>query len=440
VIGDRARRSAAGPLKRNAAVQSLAAACLVLLAFVPLGACGKKGPPLPPLVKLPAAPADFTAERLGADVKVQFTVPPTNTDGSKPANLERVEIYRFTGPEAATDDQLLKLGTRIARMPVKAPRDPDLTTEADEPPEEADVEEEGLDQGAIAQIEDEVGPESAQPVELPDKSKHQPKNLPSSIGPASPLPSTTYVAVGFNKSGRRGPLSRRVVIPLVSPPMAPSQPKIGYDETTIRITWSRSDSIVPVQEAATADLLPSRFIGLTLPEFSYHVYDVSPSADGGVTTAQTSPVAGPHRLTGKPVPEPHYEDTRIAWGATRCYVIRTVETFGTLALESDGSPPECTTLVDTFPPAAPKELKAVATTGAINLIWEPNSEPDVVGYIVLRGIWLGESLARITPAPITETTFSDATAPGTRYVYSIQAVDKAGNVGPMSERADDTVR
>ena len=26
-------------------------------------ACGKKGPPLPPLVKLPVAPADFTAAR-----------------------------------------------------------------------------------------------------------------------------------------------------------------------------------------------------------------------------------------------------------------------------------------------------------------------------------------------------------------------------------------
>jgi hypothetical protein len=403
-------------------------------------ACGKKGPPLPPLVKLPAAPADFIAERLGADVKVQFTVPPVNTDGSKPANLERVEIYRFIGPELATDDQLLKYGTRIGQLPVKAPRNPDVTTEPDEPTEEAEVEKEGLDQGSVAQLEDELGADVPPPVEIPERSRREARTTPLGIGPAVPLPSATYVAVGFNKRGRRGPLSRRVSIPLVPPPKPPSSAKIDYNETAITISWNPPEAIPPVQEPTANDLLPGRFIGLTLPELSYRVYDVSPSAATSSTTEQASAVAGPLRLTDTPVSEPHFEDTRMAWGVTRCYSIRTVETFGTLTLESDPSPPDCTTLVDTFPPAAPKELKAVATAGAINLIWEPNSEADVAGYIVLRGIWPGETLEPITPAPITETTYSDSTKPGTRYVYGVQAVDRAGNVSPISNRADDTVR
>ena len=50
-------------------------------------ACGKKGPPLPPLVKLPVAPLDLAAERRGSTVDLQFTVPSVNTDGSRPANV-----------------------------------------------------------------------------------------------------------------------------------------------------------------------------------------------------------------------------------------------------------------------------------------------------------------------------------------------------------------
>jgi len=50
-------------------------------------ACGKSGPPLPPLVRVPVAPADVTADRRGNDVELQFTVPDTNTDRTRPANI-----------------------------------------------------------------------------------------------------------------------------------------------------------------------------------------------------------------------------------------------------------------------------------------------------------------------------------------------------------------
>src|SRR5262249_1412241 len=46
---------------------------------------GGRGPPLPPLVKLPIAPADITAERRGDHVDLQFTVPSANTDNTRPA-------------------------------------------------------------------------------------------------------------------------------------------------------------------------------------------------------------------------------------------------------------------------------------------------------------------------------------------------------------------
>src|SRR5207249_959210 len=77
-----------------------------------LTGCGKKGPPLPPLIRLPAAPAEFAVHRRGSTVAIQFAVPSANTDGSTPADLAHVDVYALTGPSLVTPDDLLKRGSR----------------------------------------------------------------------------------------------------------------------------------------------------------------------------------------------------------------------------------------------------------------------------------------------------------------------------------------
>ena len=69
-------------------------ACLALAAIA-LG-CGMKGPPLAPLVIVPAQVANVSAERFDDQVFVSFQVPSENTDGSAPADLDRVEVYALT--------------------------------------------------------------------------------------------------------------------------------------------------------------------------------------------------------------------------------------------------------------------------------------------------------------------------------------------------------
>ena len=65
-------------------------------------------------------------------------------------------------------------------------------------------------------------------------------------------------------------------------------------------------------------------------------------------------------------------------------------------------------------------------TGAINLIWDANTEADLGGYLVLRGEAPGDTLQPLTPQPIRETRYRDtAVKPGVRYVYAIVAVDRA---------------
>ena len=244
------------------------------------------------------------------------------------------------------------------------------------------------------------------------------------------MPATrTYVAVGVSKRGRKGPPSKRIDVPLVPPPAPPSVVKVEYSEKEITVTWTPPESAAPAHDGeapAGSATLPSRPIGPGVPStVGYNVYEAS---RGGET-----------RLTKSPVAEPTYNDNRIAWGAERCYVVRTVETLGSLTIESDAPPPACATFVDTFPPAAPKELHAVAGDKSINLIWEPNPEKDLAGYIVLRGL-APDALAAVTPKPIEEARYTDVVPPGVRYVYAVQAMDKAGNVGPMSNRVEEAAR
>jgi hypothetical protein len=410
----------------------------ILFAF----ACGKKGPPLPPLVKVPTAPIDFSAVRRGDQVDLQLKVPDTNTDRTRPANIERVDIYAITGASSMSDDELLRSATRIAAVAVKAPRDPDETIDPGEPAEEMEPPEgEGLDQGAIARAEEAIG--TIRSPEADPDPKNGESRLPAEVGvpllgPAATRPvERTYFSVGVSKSGRRGPISPRIVVPLVPPPLPPPPPTIAYDERTLTLTWASERA--PLETSASNDeaVLPSRPFDVPLPPLAYHVWDVSEPYDDGSGAAVETPAL----LTRTPLSEPRYEDSRpFVWDVTRCYVVRSVETVFGSEIQSESSLPGCVTPADTFAPGPPKELRSVAGEGSISLIWQANSERDLEGYIVLRAASPGEQLEPVTPQPIQETNFTDAVRPGIRFAYAVRAVDRAGNASEPSNRVEETAR
>ena len=361
-------------------------------------ACGKKGPPLPPLVKLPVAPSDVTAVRRADTVDLQLTVPSANTDSSRPANVARVDVYAFTGPATVSEADVLKQGTKVASIAVKAPRDPDATFDPDDPEQfEADIEPpegEGLDQGAVAHVQEAL---TGARCRLRRRSRH---------------------------GGRSNVRRRR-----------------HYDQGAPRSVVAARGRAAGAVAAATA-------------EAGSHIH-----GDGGHREVASRRSRRRNRrprkwhtastkwrghletpLTKPPIAETQYTDARLTWGATRCYAVRSVETVDALSVESEATPPACVTLADTFPPAAPKGLQAVATEGVINLIWDANTETDLDGYILLRGVAPGDELAPITPSPIRETAFQDRVPAGVRYVYALKAVDKAGNASPPSERIEETAR
>lgn len=353
--------------------RTAALACVLLAAAS--CACGKKGPPLPPLVHLPAPPGDLVASRRGATAEVRFVVPATNADGSKPADLVRVDVYAMSSADAVTDDEVVRRGRRIGTLDINPPPDPDEDPDAPRPEHKLAK---GLDQGAPAQITE---------------------SIPDAEGAGIRY----YASVGVNKRGRRGPVSRRGAVPLGSAPAAPPAPMVSYDEKAITVSWPDTPP-----DSAGAGVA---------------VYDA--------TTGK--------RLTDKPATDSSFADQRIEWGAERCYAIGRLAETERLPIESESSDKTCVTLKDTFPPAAPTGVTAVAAEGSVNLIWNANTEADVAGYLVLRGTG-GEKPKPITPTPIRETTFRDTLPSGTRATYAIVAVDKAGNASAMSETTEETSR
>jgi len=397
----------------------------ILLAALGIS-CGKEGPPLPPLVRVPAPPAGLVAERRGESVDITLTVPAANTDGTRPANVQRVDIYAITAPASVTDDQLLKLGTRVGSVDVKAPRDPNATVDPDEPASDAEPPiGKGLDQGATTSFKEVLTSAAERTVELSSSSSNGKATAPQPLaGPALQPASRIYAAVGVSTRGRRGPFSNRAGVPLMPAPAPPSEPQVTYDESGIVVTWSAPQARSPIQKPATEDVLPSRPIGFSFSSTAFNVYEVRDQKETRLTTPAST--------------EARFVDKRIEWGVERCYTVRTVELIDPLSVESEASPARCVTPTDTFSPKAPTGLTAVATEGAINLIWDPNTEADLAGYVVLRAAAPSGTFTPVTPAPIQQANFTDSVQPGVRYVYAVRAIDKAGNASEPSEATDAT--
>ena len=329
---------------------------------------------------------------------MQFVLPSANTDGSRPANIERVDVYALTGPAPLSDNEVVKAGTRVGIVAVKAPRDPNETIDADDPDSDLEpLEGPGLDQGAVAHVRELLSEATLTPSDATVR---------------------TYVAVGISTRGRRGPLSKRRRSRSGRRRQHLAPPTVTYDETAITIGWTAARS------AASETERVSRVRRVAAGSRRREAADVG-----------TRDAADRHAVDRDDVSRPPRRVER-----ERCYTVRAVRRIGDLSIEGDAAPPRCLAPADTFAPAAPTGLTAVASEGAINLIWTPNQEADLAGYLVLRAAAPSSDLVAMSPTPIAETTFSDTVQPGMRYTYAIQAVDTAGNVSPASARVEETAR
>ena len=384
--------------------------------------CGRKGPPLPPIVYAPAAASEFTARRIGSDIVLQFKIPTTNTTGATPADLERVEVYAHTGTLPAPADYL-RYGTLIATLPVKPP-DSDAS-ETGKSDEGRGKNEATLEQGAVTTVREELTPQLLEPGKMP---AIKPLTPIAPVAEALETPGTVnlpppvmryYVVMGVSRKNKKGAFAGPLGVPVSSDlPPSPLAADATYTQDALTITWK------PAPGA------PQQF----------NVYEMTDPTDVGPKIRVGVPPVRPGNATV--LTTPSFTD-KVTFGEKKCYVVRTVATVTAIGLESDPSAPVCVTPVDTFPPAAPTQLASVSDEKGVNLIWEPNTEPDLGGYIVLRGEPPSETLMPLTPQPIRDTSYRDtAVQAGHTYIYAVVAVDNATppNRSEESNRQTEVIR
>jgi hypothetical protein len=411
--------------------------------LIPLAGCGKKSPPLAPIRPTPGRVVDIVPRRLGETVVVRVTIPETNLDGSRPVDLDHIEVFAFTALTQSAVRDLKKDATLVGTIQVQraftADEEEARTKKGAPPPPNP-----GEAPGSVGIVTEVLTPAMFIPVTPktpPVKVVEPPDTGPVVALPlAGPVPDIKpvryYAAIGVSRKKVRGPNSPRPTVALDAPPPQPLAVEAAFTESAITVTWKApAEQRLPYQEKAEGDVLKATPKGVApVIVYGYNVYLVS----GGETPPPTSPERA-MPLNAKPLTETEYADGEMTFGKERCYVVRAADR----GVESAPTKTVCVTPTDRFAPPVPSGLAAVASEGAISLIWEGVEAPDLAGYLVLRAVGPDGELRPLFDAPIKETAFRDATAkPGVRYTYAVASVDTATprNVSAASNKVEEAAR
>jgi hypothetical protein len=426
----------------------------LLAALIASAACGKKGPPLAPIVHVPAAVETIAAQRRGDEVVVTMTVPSKNIDGTMPVDIGRIDVFGYTGTSAPPRGRFLEVATLVGAVTVAQPK-----TEAGSPAPDPATSSDPLP-GTAATFRETLTPETlvAKPIPpAPVTGKREPLPLPTAVAaPEGPL-RRFYLALPVSPRGRIGPPGPVAEVRLTPLPEAPATVTRTLVADAVRLDWEPSGGLLgflldrslapeisPLDEPADADPAPAAVLdGPT----RYNVYrEIASPPQTDVPPKAAAPVAAvPVLLNPTPLDVLTFSDPVTALdGRERCYVVRSVRGQGAQAVEGNPSERVCIEPVDNAAPEPPAGLQAVVSEGSIALIWVPNAEADVAGYLVLRGEAGDATLTPVTDAVVTEARYTDRTVkPGVRYVYAVQAIDTRlprPNVSAESMRVEGIAR
>jgi hypothetical protein len=293
----------------------------------------------------------------------------------------------------------------------------------------------------------------------PVEPRRQQSLLPVIETPGPPPPLRRfYMAVPFSTRGRNGPPGGQADLVLGTLPDPPTGVRATYTATGIALTWEPSGGLLGFLLNRALPPEPTPFIPAQqplrgpavqrLPEVvmvpsgptTYNVYrEIAPDPlallpRGGRLGSARPPLP----MNERPLDATSASDAQVEFGRPRCYVVRAQRG----SIMSEPSTPACFAPMDVFPPTAPSGLAAVASEGGITLIWEPNADLDVGGYLVLRREPGGATLRQLNDRPVREARYRDTTVQsGVRYIYSVVAVDSQlplPNVSTESERVEET--
>ncbi len=204
---------------------------------------------------------------------------------------------------------------------------------------------------------------------------------------------------GESRGGRTMGFSNLTFIQVVDPLEAPGRPSLAVLPNGVSVQWE------PVPGAV-----------------AYRVFRGMESAQDAQEFKEIGRAEGPEFL-----------DTSIQWGKRYYYRVLPLGRSATGEVQGSHSAAVDVVTVDTFPPHAPVDLRAVATESSIELSWRPNSEPDLAEYRVRRSEGAGP-YAVTGSVTLGSASYSDTSVKsGQAYRYTITALDRDGNESAPSD-------
>jgi hypothetical protein len=339
--------------------------------------CGYVGEPLPPLIQIPGRISDLTAIQFGKHIKLSWTVPKFNTDGSAVTTLSRIEIYRLLSKSdsTVTIDGKLFVQSAIKWMVLDeanfgAYREGEKLVLADRL--------QGLDEREIFQG------------------------------------FFSYAIKAINQKKQDAGFSNLVTLKMLPVPTPPEGVHFSFGEQFIELSWQG-------------------------PTYNIDGSPVEASLKFNVYRNLTPEARVKELLTRTPLEETRFKDTSMVLGQTYYYVVRSVINTPEGPIESFDSQERKVKNVDTYPPRAPAEVVAIGNGDSISLVWLPNTETDLAGYYVYRS-GEEHDYQMLTEQMITAASYVDKSVQkGKTYSYQIKAVDRNGNESNYSEEVSEKV-
>jgi hypothetical protein len=350
---------------------------LALLAAALLAGCGRKLPPVAPLLVLPARVAPVRISQEGGDVVLRFPHPTLTNSGAVLTNLTKVTVRR----EIAGARE----GQRV-------------------PPPTADAAQRGREERLFKARAETVGELSPADLDAaaagPDvvfRDALEPLYREKRVGRVM----LRYAVTATRDKKRVSDLSEIVsIIPRV-PPDRPLGVHAAVEETRVCLDW--------LAPAAMLDgSTPAVVAGYAIyrRDASDEEYDDKPLgvARGG----------------------PTYVDETVRPDRSYVYTVRAAPVADLPLVLGPAADQVAVSTKDVFPPPAPEGLLVLVESGGTRLVWNPSLAADLAFYRVYR---LGEGAPARLADGLKEPFFFDPGAAGG--AYGVTAVDKSGNESPM---------
>ena len=343
-----------------------------------LMACATIGPPQPPSLQLPQPPSDLRAFRKGDRVNLSWTIPTMTTDRETVRSLGPTLICRGFGELTACSRQVGAISTPV----------PAKTASSGQRP-----------QGVYADA------------------------LPPQLQSDSLSGFITYAVQVLNREGRGAGISNQVQVSLARTLPPPRDFRARVSKQGVVLTWAAA--AVPIS-----------------PEGISYVYRVFRRAEGSneEVVAGEAPADAETSFT--------VTDANIEWQQTYYYHAEAVTKIqrpnkAPLEVEGDDTAESKVFADDVFPPTVPAELQAVFSGPGqkpfVDLVWAPVTDADLAGYNVYRR-QEGTNPVKLNAELIKAPAYRDEQVnSGTRYFYSVSAVDVRGNESAPSEEASEVV-